>query len=39
MYRLTKEQYDQIIINFITSTYKKANNNIKKTKLTWPGKI
>ena len=30
MYRLTKEQYDQLIMNSITSTYKKANNNIKK---------
>ena len=30
MYRLTKEQYDQLIMNSITSTYKKANSNIKK---------
>ena len=30
MYRLTKEQYDQIMMISITSTYKKANNNIKK---------
>ena len=30
MYRLTKEEYDQLIMNSITSTYKKANNNIKK---------
>ena len=30
MYRLTKEQYDQLIMNSIASTYKKANNNIKK---------
>ena len=29
MYRLTKEEYDQLIMNSITSTYKKANNNIK----------
>ena len=30
MYRLTKEQYDELIMKSITSTYKKANNNIKK---------
>ena len=30
MYRLTKERYDQLIVNSVTSTYKKANNNIKK---------
>ena len=30
MYRLTKEEYDQLIMNSITSTYKKANNNINK---------
>ena len=30
MYRLTKEDYDQLIMNSITSTYKKANNSIKK---------
>ena len=30
MYRLTKEKYDQLIMNSITSTYKKANNKIKK---------
>ena len=30
MYRLTKEQYDQLIMNSITSTYRKANSNIKK---------
>ena len=29
MYRLTKEQYDQLIMNSITSNYKKVNNNIK----------
>ena len=29
MYRLTNEQYDQLIMNSITSNYKKANNNIK----------
>ena len=38
MYRLTKEQYDQLIMNSITSTYRKANSNIKK-QLTGPGKI
>ena len=30
MYRLTKEQYDQLIMNSVTSTYRKANSNIKK---------
>ena len=30
MYRLTKEQYNQLIMNSITSNNKKANNNIKK---------
>ena len=30
MYRLTKEQYDQSIMNSITSIYKKPNSNIKK---------
>ena len=30
IYRLTKKQYDQLIMNSITSTDKKANNNIKK---------
>ena len=30
MYRLTKEQHDKLILNSITSTYKKANSNIKK---------
>ena len=30
MYRLTKEQSDKLIMKSITSTYKKANNNIKK---------
>ena len=30
MYRLTKEEYEQLIMNSITSTYKKANNNINK---------
>ena len=27
MYRLTKEEHDQLIMNPITSTYKKANKN------------
>ena len=30
IYRLTKEQYDKLIVNSITSTHKKANINIKK---------
>ena len=30
MYRLTKEEYNKICRNAITSTYKKANRNIKK---------
>ena len=30
MYRLTKKKYGQLIMNSITSTYKKANSNIKK---------
>ena len=30
IYQLTKEQYDQLIMNSITSNYKKANNSIKK---------
>ena len=30
MYRLTIEQYEQLIMNSIASTYKKANKNIKK---------
>ena len=30
MYLLTKEQYDKLIMNSITSIYKKANKNIKK---------
>ena len=29
-FRLTKEQYDQLIMNSITSTCKNPNNNIKK---------
>ena len=30
MHRLTKELYDKLIMNSITSTCKKANSNIKK---------
>ena len=30
MYRLTKEEYNKMRRNAITSTYKKANRNIKK---------
>ena len=30
MYRLTKEEYNKMRRNAITSTYKKANGNIKK---------
>ena len=30
MYRLTKEQYDKLTMDSITSTYKKAISNIKK---------
>ena len=30
MYRLTKEQYNQLIMNSLTFNYKKASNNIKK---------
>ena len=30
IYRLTKEEYDKILNDSITATYKKANNNIKK---------
>ena len=29
-YRLTREEYEKILNNSITATYKKANNNIKK---------
>ena len=29
IHQLTKEQYDQLIMNSITSNYKKANNSIK----------
>ena len=30
MYQLTKEQPDQLIMNYVTSTYKRANRNINK---------
>ena len=30
MYRITKEEYNKMRRNAITSTYKKANENIKK---------
>ena len=30
MNQLTKEQSDQLIMNYITSTYKRANRNINK---------
>ena len=30
MYRLSKDQYNMLLNNSITSTYKKSNNNIKK---------
>ena len=30
MYRLAKEQYVKLIMNSITSTYKKANSTMKK---------
>ena len=30
IYRLTKEQYDQLLTNSVTSTYRKANSKIKK---------
>ena len=29
-YRLTREEYEKILNDSITATYKKANNNIKK---------
>ena len=31
LYRLTKGEYDHMINNAMTLTYKKASNNIKKT--------
>ena len=30
MYHLTKEEHEQLLANAVTSTYKKANNSIKK---------
>ena len=30
IYRLTREEYQKILNDSITATYKKANNNIKK---------
>ena len=30
MYRLSKEEHEQLLANAIRSTYKKANNSIKK---------
>ena len=30
IYRLTKEQYEKLIMNSMTSTNKKVNNNIKE---------
>ena len=30
MYRITKEEHNEMCRNAITSTYKKANENIKK---------
>ena len=30
MYRLSKDQYNMLLNNSITSIYKKSNNNIKK---------
>ena len=38
VYQLTKEQYDQLIMNSITSNYKKANNSIKNTQINMAGK-
>ena len=37
MYRITKEEYDKMRRNAITSTYKKANENSKK-RITEKGK-
>ena len=30
MYRLSKEEHEQLLTNAVTSTYKKTNNSIKK---------
>ena len=37
MYRLSKEEHEQRLANVVTSTYKKANNSIKK-KINMAGK-
>ena len=37
MYRLSKEEHDRLLTNAVTSTYKKANNSIKK-KIDMSGK-
>ena len=37
MYRLSKEEHEQLLTNAVTSTYKKANNSIKK-KINMAGK-
>ena len=37
MYQLSKEEHEQLLTNVVTSTYKKANNSIKK-KINMAGK-
>ena len=37
MYRLSKKEHEQLLTNAVTSTYKKANNSIKK-KINMTGK-
>ena len=37
MYRLSKEKHEKLLANAVTSTYKKANNSIKK-KINMAGK-
>ena len=37
MYRLIKEEHEELLANAVTSNYKKANNSIKK-KIYMPGK-
>ena len=37
MYRLSKEEHEQLLTNAVTSTYKKTNNSIKK-KINMAGK-
>ena len=37
MYRLSKEEHEQLLTNAATSTYKKANNSVKK-KINMAGK-